>query len=130
MNKATRTLIDTKTPFTVLEIGDIELRQYWTKNAGMYGYQVVTVIFNYPNDVWTYKTNGCGFCKPSQGFMMAWQELGFKPSKQRDNDKLNRDYFIGGNFYKVNDDEYLTKNHNGKMISVAALKEHGLSFND
>lgn len=101
MNKQLRALMDTQTPFTVIEIGDIEIRQYWTKNAGVYGFQVVTVIFNYPNDVWSYKTNGCGYCKASEGLMQAWEELGFKPAKQRDNDKINLDYYIGGNFYRV-----------------------------
>lgn len=104
MKKQLRTLLDTQTPFLVVDLPDgVELRQYWTKNAGMYGHQVVTVIFNYPNEVWSYKTSGCGYCKQSQGLEMAWQELGYKPAKQVSHDKLNRDYFVGGNYYKVDE---------------------------
>lgn len=102
MNKQVRNLLDFETPFTVIDFGgDIEIRQYWTK-GGVYGPQVVTVIFNYPEDVWHCKTSGCGYCKQSSGLSSAFKHLGIRPKSMRlGGEKMPREYHIGGNFYRV-----------------------------
>lgn len=100
MNKTTQNLIDSTSPFVVLSLpNQVELRQYWTK-GGTYGPQVVTVIFDYPNEVWTYKTSGCGYCKQSQGLMIAWEHLGYKPTVQQENSRISHNLHVGGNFHK------------------------------
>lgn len=105
MKKSIQKLMDHSIPFTVLSLpNQVELRQYWTK-GGMYGTQVVTVVFDYPNDVWDHKTAGCGYCKQSQGLMMAFEHLGYKPKNHIDNGKLSYDYYVGGNFYKCDEVE-------------------------
>ena len=105
MNKSIQNLIDTTTPCTVLSLPkNVELRQYWTK-GGVYGQQIVTVIFNYPNEVWSNKTRGCGYCKQSHGLMIAFDELGYKPKNHGNNGKLSYDLHIGGNFYKCEEIE-------------------------
>lgn len=107
MNKSIRILIDQATPCTVLAMpNNVELRQYWTK-GGAYGQQIVTVVFNYPNEVWTNKTSGCGYCKQSHGLMMAFEMLGYKPKDHGSNGKLSYNLHVGGNFYKADEVEAL-----------------------
>lgn len=106
------------TPFAVVAIFDnglniAEIRQFWTANSGMYGYQVCdqkwilktdsTNEFEFSED----KTGGCGYCKKSQSFewfMRAVFER-FAPdqkSSHADADWISR--YIegkkGGNYYE------------------------------
>lgn len=100
MKAYVRNLIDNTTPETVIEIGEFEIRQYWTK-GGIYGQQVVTVVFNYP-DFFEHKTDGCGFCKMSDGLFHAFKHIGIKPKGMRlGRERISRNYHIGGNFYRV-----------------------------
>jgi hypothetical protein len=67
------------TPFAVVKIFDgekeiAEIKQFWTANSGMYGYQVADQQwllkpesaneFEFSES----KTGGCGYCKKSQSF--------------------------------------------------------------
>lgn len=104
MKKTTRKLMDNTTAFKVISVknsegSNIEIRQYWT-NGGVYGPQVVTVIFNYP-DFFEHKTSGCGYCKTSDGLEWAWSKLGIRPANTKENDGRLNDYHVGGNFYRV-----------------------------
>lgn len=69
------------TPFALVKIFDgekeiAEIRQFWTVNAGMYGYQVASQQWILKPDSRNEfefsesKTNGCGYCKASHS--MEW----------------------------------------------------------
>jgi hypothetical protein len=107
MKTTTAKLIDTSTPFLVLALPNkVELRQYHTK-SGTYGPQVVTVIFDYPNEVFEHKTSGSGYCKKSEGLNIAFEHLGYQPKGHKKDGWLSYDLFVGGNFYKCTEIEAL-----------------------
>ena len=100
MKKLTQTTMDNETPFTVIAFGDYEIRQYWTsKNSGN-GWQVLTVIFSYP-EFYEYKTNGGGFNKTNAGLEWAFRTLEKQPRGFKYGDGIDIKYHIGGNFYRV-----------------------------
>lgn len=100
MKQATRNLIDHTTPFAVVDFGDYEVRQYWTK-GGAYGPQVVTVVF-YAEEWFEHKTGGCGFNKVAAGLEQAFSYLGQQPKGMTlGGESVPYEYFVGGNFYKV-----------------------------
>jgi hypothetical protein len=100
MKASTRKLMDNTTAFRVIEMGDIEIRQYWTSSVGLYGYQVVTVIFD-GNGTPDMRTTGCGYDKPSAGLEWALYLTGNRPVGMQENGDVPRCYYIGGNFYRV-----------------------------
>lgn len=100
MKANTRKLMDNETPFKVIQIGDIEIRQYWTAK-GVYGHQVLTCIFGMYPEFHEYKTSGCGYDKSASGLEWAWRILGKRPFKVQENDSRMNAYHIGGNFYQV-----------------------------
>ena len=100
MKPNTRKILDQNTPFTVIELGNVEVRQYQTK-GGTGGSQVLTVVLNYPN-FQEFKTGGGGYCKASDGLANAFKSLGIKPKGMTlGGETMPLDYRVGGNFYKV-----------------------------
>ena len=47
-----------------LKNGGVWLNLFWSKNAGMYGHQVIAE-YNIGEGFETYTTSGCGYCKSS-----------------------------------------------------------------
>lgn len=100
MKNSTRKTLDNVTAFAVIEMGEYEIRQYWTGSKGVYGDQVLTVIFAYP-EFHEYKSAGCGYCKRTDGLEWAFRTIGKAPKGYKEGGDLPRDIFIGGNFHRV-----------------------------
>ena len=100
MKTSTISVIDNSTPFKVIAIANFEIRLYWTLNKGMYGYQVVTVIFKDHSFFAESKTDGYGYCKESEATTNAFQSIGIQPKKWNSPGKLYN-YHVGGNYYCV-----------------------------
>jgi hypothetical protein len=96
--------VDSDTPFRVINFGDFEIRLYWTKR-GVNGFQVISVIFYCSSFCYAYKTAGGNYCKESSSLEHIWAAIGSSPLLE--SDTINRDYFIGGNFYKVPSDHII-----------------------
>jgi len=107
INQATRKLMEYGAPFRVISILNHEIRLYWTKNKGTYGYQVVTVIFTDNTLSHTSVTKGCGYCKESQATRGAFIFVGLVPRENSHlpgevkESQIDYKYKVGGNFYKV-----------------------------
>lgn len=105
MNTKINKIVDNETPALVLSLPDgVEIRQYKKKTTQ--GAQVVTLVFNYPNDVWVHTTKGGGYCKSDHGLDVAFDNLGYNPLGYNAGQNLPRNYYVGGNFYKC--DEVVT----------------------
>lgn len=102
-------------PFQILDIklskkqkidydnSQIWAKLYWSKNAGLYGYQVI-IEYNAGQGWASYTTSGCGYCKATQALEHFYKEL-FDTWKSFHGDLnyLSRGtkYSKGGNFYEM-----------------------------
>lgn len=100
MKASTRKLMDMSTPFVVFDFAGVQIRQYWTQNKGLYGYQVVTVVLD-GDEVPDHRTGGCGYDKPSAGLEWAFEQIGSRPEGMLMNGNIPRQYYVGGNYDAV-----------------------------
>lgn len=100
------------TPFKLIDFGNrYRIELYHSLRAGTYGHQVYAGWVDYEGEktdyghsatVHFYKTDGCGYCKPSQALQHVFTQIGYKP-KGFDlgaTDDLHQ-YRKGGNYHKV-----------------------------
>lgn len=108
MKKHVRNTIDNETAFNEINFGDYRISLYWTKNAGMYGHQVVYEVLKIGEGiVLADSTTGCGYCKKSEALATCFRFIGSAPRAMLST--LNKycimemphQYFVGGNFYRV-----------------------------
>jgi hypothetical protein len=112
--KILNTKID-PTPFAELEITSkkrdgmsyekynhyTQIRQYWTSNRGINGYQVATVLLT-DGLRFEHKTGGYGYCKATAGFEWALRKLtGVHYSLGTDMSSLCYHHSTGGNHQKL-----------------------------
>ena len=102
-------------PFQILDIklskkqkidydnSPIWAKLYWSKNSGIYGYQVI-IEYNAGNGFESYTTSGCGYCKASHALEHFYQEL-FNDYKYFSGDLdyhcRGTRYSKGGNYYAM-----------------------------
>ena len=97
-------IIDTQTPTRHIVIGygeehsTVVVRQYDFKNVE--GHQILTVINNYPHEIWTHTTAGGGYCKQDAGLEHALCELGIAVADSPQG-QLSRSYHVGGNYWHI-----------------------------
>ena len=108
VSKSFHSAINNETPFKVIKIDSWEIRLYWTKNSGVYGYQVIAVVWGdyYEHldglERYSYKTGGCGYCKESSAVEHCFRQIGIKPKNMiLGSSSIDHNYRIGGNFYSV-----------------------------
>lgn len=95
------------TPFVICEFPNGNLRLWWSKRAGAYGFQVYGFAVIHGNSLETdkktfVKSNGCGYCKESHILAQLFKFLGFKPQGMGlDSEGIPHQYKIGGNYYKI-----------------------------
>lgn len=99
-----RNLMDRETPFADIEFGANTIRLYWTK-GGVYGPQVAAIVWRDHKLHGYTKTTGCGYCKKSAALESALDSLGLKPKQHNANNFIRYCYHIGGNFYRVPENE-------------------------
>ena len=99
------------TPFKLIDFGNrYRIELYHTLRAGTYGFQVYAAWVDYaPNgdknqsaQAYFYKTDGCGYCKPSAALEHVFKAIGYKPKgfNLGATDDLYM-YRKGGNYHKV-----------------------------
>lgn len=96
------------TPFKSIDLGNrYRVELYHSLRAGTYGFQVYAAWVDYEAtpegaQAYFYKTDGCGYCKPSQALEHVFRAIGKRP-KGFDlgaTDDLHQ-YRKGGNYYNV-----------------------------
>lgn len=100
-------IIDQQTPSRHIDIGYAEgvtvtVRQYDFKNVD--GHQILTVINNYPHEIWTHTTAGGGYCKQDAGLENALCELGIAVAGSPQG-QISRSFHVGGNYWNVPKDK-------------------------
>lgn len=97
-------IINQQTPERHIVIGygeehsTVIVRQYDFKNTD--GHQILTVINNYPHEIWTHTTAGGGYCKQDAGLENALCELGIAVADSPQG-QLSRSYHVGGNYWHI-----------------------------
>ena len=100
------TAIDDSTPFRVVSIAEYEIWLFWTKRAGIHGYQVVNLLYkDYELIDWNH-TTGNGYSKEKHALAGMLKSAGVMPQGFKlGSESISGNYHIGGNFYRVPDDE-------------------------
>ena len=98
------------TPFKLIDFGNrnrYRIELYHSLRAGTYGYQVYAAWVDYEAnerhaEAYFYKTDGCGYCKPSAALEHVFRAIGYKP-KGFDLGATDDLYMYrkGGNYHKV-----------------------------
>lgn len=100
MNNSHRKTLDQENPSHVIDLGDlVEIRLYDTSKKGIHGWQKLVVVFEYPNEPFTYQTGGSGYSKTDHALEQAFAHLGKMPKGYSQG--MPRKYHLGGNYYKV-----------------------------
>lgn len=105
-NSRIRNLVDHETPFVVLDVPDgVQIRLYWTK-GGMYGPQVLALIYHHVDGVLYEFTDGCGYNKEHAALEYCFSELGRMPRGFKEHQNLYP-YEVGGNYHRVPKKDWL-----------------------
>ena len=100
------TAIDDSTPFRVVSIAEYEIRLFWTKRAGIHGYQVISLLFKDYSLIERSRTTGGGYSKEDHALKGMLKLAGVMPRGFRlGSESISNNYHTGGNFYKVPNDE-------------------------
>ena len=105
--QSVKTLIDFETPFKVIEFKwhQIEIRLYRTKARGNSGVQIIAVIYDRKkgfNKALCAITSGCGYNKEIAATTAAFEQIGLKPKHWKIDSSLGHEYFVGGNYHRIN----------------------------
>ena len=97
------------TPFMHVETPSGNVRLWWSKNSGTYGFQVYGFAYDSETgETRFYKTDGYGYCKESSALQVLFKHLGRKPRGMRlGGETVPNQYRLGGNYYKINKKDWL-----------------------
>ena len=103
------TAVDDSTPFRVVSIAEYEIKLFWTKRAGIHGFQVISLLSkDYSLIDWN-RTGGCGYSKENHALAGMLKLAGVMPDGFKlGSESISHSYHIGGNFYRVPDDDVIT----------------------
>ena len=80
-----------------------EVSCYWSARSGVYGHQVCWQSQDLVNDIYNEgKTDGCGYCKKSDGFACALRSLGYEFKHNALGSIERPPYQKGGNYCEIN----------------------------